>query len=238
MPQALVRGLGKIANDDPLDFRPLMVGSDVVVVLAADDVGVHSAATDVFADLVEQQDVGRLKGQPRDPLFGQDEQLLLAIFEFVGCNGLNFGRFIVGVLDDADSGDDAAFGEDFAGDAADDLTEAVVHDGAVIDFCAFVLAQADEHHFHQARFDIADEIRMRLDAADDEHVIGAEGVLIEMHGKAFGGLADDDGFHAGADGAAAVALGDAVAFDELALAFGSAAAVATHGGDDKGLSAE
>src|SRR5437870_5463886 len=64
-------------------------------------------------------------------------------------------------------------------------------------------------------------------------MIGAERLLVEMHGKSFGGLADYDRLHAGADRAAAVALGDAVAFDQLALAFCGAAAVAAHGGDDE-----
>ena len=52
-------------------------------------------------------------------------------------------------------------------DAAHDLAEAVVVDRAVIDLGPLVLAQADEHHLHQAAFDVADEIGVRLDAAAD-----------------------------------------------------------------------
>ena len=213
-----VRGLGQVANDDPLDFGPFVLGRDMIVELAADDVGVHARAADVLADLVEQQDIGRLERQARNPLLGQHEQFLLAILEFVRRDGLNLGRLVVGVFDDADAGDDAALGQHFAGDAADDLPEAVVHDRPVIDLRPFVLAQADQHHLHQARFDVADEIRVRLDAADDEHVVGTESVLVEMHRKALGGLADDDRLHAGADRAAAVLLRDAVAFDQLRAA--------------------
>src|SRR5262245_41530554 len=101
-----------------------------------------------------------------------------------------------------------------------------------------MLAQADEHHFHEARFNISDEVGVRLDAADDEDVVSAEGVLVEVDRKALGGLADNDGFHAGADRAAAVAFGNTVAFDQLALAFGGAATVAAHGGNDEGFSAK
>ncbi len=57
-------------------------------------------------------------------------------------------------------------------------------------------------------------------------------------GKTLGGLADDDGFHAGADRAAAVLFGDAVRFQHADLPFGRAAAVAAHGGNDKRLRAE
>src|SRR4051812_13969670 len=71
-----VGGFGQIANDDPLDFGPFVVGGDVIVVFAADDIGVHPAAADVLADLIEQQDVGGLEGEPRNPLLGQNEQLL------------------------------------------------------------------------------------------------------------------------------------------------------------------
>ena len=42
------------------------------------------------------------------------------------------------------------------------------------------------------------KLGVRLDAADDEHVVGPEGVLVEMDRKAFGRLADDDRLHAGA----------------------------------------
>ena len=145
---------------------------------------------------------------------------------------------VVGVFDDADARDDAALGEHLAGHAADDLAEAVVQDRPVIDLRPFVLAQADQHHLHQARFDIADEIRVRLDAADDQHVIGAEGVLVEMDRKAFRRLADDDRLHARPDRAAAIRLGDAVAFDQLALPFGRAAAVAAHRRHDERLGAQ
>ena len=124
-----------------------------------------------------------------------------------------------------------------AGDAADDLPEAVVLNRAVIDLRAFVLAQADEHHLHQAAFDVADEAGVRLDAADDQHVVGLEGVLVEVDRKAFGRLADDDRLHARADRAAAELLGDAVAFEQLALPFGRAAAVAAHRRHDERLGA-
>ena len=72
----------------------------------------------------------------------------------------------------------------------------------------------------------------------DHHVVGSEGVLVEMDGKAFGRLAHDDRLHARANRAAAELLGDAVALDQPALPLGRAAAVAAHRRHDERLRAE
>ena len=96
------------------------------------------------------------------------------------------------------------------------------------------LAQADEQHLHQAALDGGGEVGVRLDAVADQDVVGLHGEAIEVQRHALGSVADDDGFRAGADGAAHGRLGDAVGFQHAALAFGGAAAVAAHGGDQEG----
>ena len=78
---------------------------------------------------------------------------------------------------------------------------------------AYTVGEATAEAAREAGFDIADEAGVGLDAADDQDVVGTVSVLIKMNRKTFSGLADDDGFHAGADGAAAIFFGDAVAFD-------------------------
>ena len=83
-----------------------------------------------------------------------------------------------------------------------------------------MLAEADEHHLVQARFDGPDEASVRFDAAADEDVVGAERMLVEVDGDAMRGGVDDDGFHRRADFGAGEFLGDAVTFDDLALSFG------------------
>ena len=108
----------------------------------------------------------------------------------------------------------------------------------MIDFGSFVLAQADEHHLHQAAFDIADEIGVRLDPIADQHVVGAEGMAIEMDVETLGRLADDDRLHAGANRTAAERFGHAVRLEHRALALGRAAAVAAHGRHDERLGAQ
>ena len=80
--------------------------------------------------------------------------------------------------------------------------EAVVLDRPVVDRRPRALSQADEHHLHQPALDRADETGVRLDAVADQDVVGLEGVAIEVDGDSFGGPADDDRLHAGADRAA------------------------------------
>ena len=120
------------------------------------------------------------------------------------------GRFLVGVFNHGHASQDVAVAEYLIDDAADDLGEAVVEDGAVIDGGPVAFAQADEHHLHQAAFDVADESGMWLDAIEDHDVVGLEGVAVEMHVETLGRSADHDGIHAGTDGAAQGFFGDPV----------------------------
>src|SRR5690606_36639438 len=62
---------------------------------------------------------------------------------------------------------------------------------------------------------------------------GVKSMLIEMHRKAFGRFADDHRLHTRQDWATAELFRDAKAFDQLALAFGRAAAVTAHRRHDK-----
>ena len=54
-----VRLVGQAADEDPLAADVVLVSRGVVVVFAADDVGVHAGAADVLADLVDDQQVAR-----------------------------------------------------------------------------------------------------------------------------------------------------------------------------------
>ena len=98
----------------------------------------------------------------------------------------------------------------------------------MIDLCPSVFTETDQHHFHQPAFDIAGKPGVRFDPAADYYVVGLIGVFVEMHRNALGGLAHDDGIHAGLDRTSHRLLGDAVALDDLTLSFGGAAAVAAH----------
>ena len=81
-------------------------------------------------------------------------------------------------------------------------------------------------------------IGVRLDAAGEDETIGLGSVLIHVDRHPVVRLAELHDFHGRADRAAHVALGDAVAFENTALTFDSAAAMAAHGGEDEGLRAQ
>ena len=130
----------------------------------------------------------------------KSQQFDLAFVELFRRDGGDAAGFVIGVLDDRQTAEDVAFSEHFAGDGTDDLAEARLHDGPVIDFRPVVLAQADQHHLVQARLDVADEPRVRLDAVDDQHMIGLGGVFVEMDRQTVGRLGHDDGFHRRANG--------------------------------------
>ena len=101
-----------------------------------------------------------------------------------GSHGFDLGRLFVTVFDDRQPGHDRAAGQHFAADALDDLAEGVILKRAVIDLGPVVIAQPDQHHLHQAAFDLAGEIGVRLDAAANQHVVGLEGLAVEIDRKA------------------------------------------------------
>src|SRR5262245_17390176 len=101
-----------------------------------------------------------------------------------------------------------------------------------------MFAEADHHHLHEPAFDRPVIAGVRLDARDDADVIRLRRDLIEHDRKAFAGRAERHGFHRGANWGADEGLGDAVAFQNLALPLGEAAAVAAHGGYQKRLGAQ
>ncbi len=216
------------ADGDPFHLRPLVGDRLVVIELAAHHVRVHARAADVLADAVDQEHVGPCKRQPRQPALGQHQQIPLAGLELGGHNGLDARRLIVSVFHHRQAGQDVAAAEHFAGHAADDLLETEILDGAVVDLRPFAVAQADQEHFHQAAFDRAGKARVRLDAVANHDVVGFEGQAVEVDRKAFGGAAQNDRFHTGADRAAGKLFRHAVRLDQFPLTFGRAAAVAAH----------
>ncbi len=57
-----VRLFGEAANGDAFDFRELVRCGYVFVLFSTDDVGVHAAPRDLFADLVHEEEVCLLEG--------------------------------------------------------------------------------------------------------------------------------------------------------------------------------
>ena len=96
------------AEADPLHLGRLAGDGLVVVELAAHDVRIEAHAADVLAHAVDHQHVDRVERQAGHPLAGQGEQLRLAGFELRRLDGLDQGRFVVGVFHDRQSRHDAA----------------------------------------------------------------------------------------------------------------------------------
>ena len=122
-------------------------------------------------------------------------------------------------------------------DGADDVFEAELVGVGVIALRAGELAEADRHHLEQAAFDLAGEIGVPLDAADEHDAVGFVGVPIHEGFDAVGGLAERDHFQLADHRAAHGGLGDAVVGEHVGLTLGGGGAVAAHGRKDEGLHA-
>lgn len=227
-----MRFFRQTADEDPLDPVFVIGGRGVIVVLPADDVGVHTGSADVLADLINDQQSDGPERQTRQPLPGQLEQFHFAFIKAFRRDSFNQSGFVLRVLDNADSAQHAALLQHGFAHRADDLKKAVVEDRSVIELRAFVLAESDQHHLVQPGLHRPDETRVRLDPAADDDVIALESMLVEVNRDALRSLIDNHRFHAGPDLRTAEFLGDAIAFDDAALAFRGASAVTAHGGND------
>ena len=228
----------EIPDEEPQDAGRVSVHRSAFVAFTPHHVGIDAGAADVFTHLVDDQQVHVVEGQPGTPGLGFDQKLLFHVFEVRRGNGGNLRRFVVAVFEQGDAECDRHFFPDRLPHNAYDLVEGMVDDSAVVNGGAFVLAEADEHHFHQAAFDLADEAGVGFDAVDDDHVVGFRGAFVEIDGHAEIGNVNFNNVHGGFDRGADCLFCDAVPRQNLRLALGCAAAVATHRRNDKGPGAK
>ena len=92
--------------------------------------------------------------------------------------------------------------------------------------------------FVQPRLDRTLEARVRLDAVDGEDPVGAQRVVVEVHGHAARRRGDDLVVHRGPDLGTDRLLGDAERVEHLQLALGGGPTVAPHRRHDERLGAE
>ena len=203
----------------------------------AGHVGVHTVAGNVLADLVHHQHVALVEQQVGDGLVGNFLQLGLLGDDLLGSQSLDEVSVVVGVLNDGNAAQDGRVLHD--GPAV--LLHQLVHDGGALmmdALGAFLLAQADGHHLHQAALIGAAEGGVGLDAVEEDNAVRLGGVLVDEYRLvADTGDADLDRLHGALDGAAHGLFGNAVIPENLGLALGGGTAVAAHSGHNVGLSA-
>jgi len=196
----------------------------------AHDVEVHAGAADVLADLAQHDEVERFERNAGQILPGQLQQVGLGVLDGGGGEDGDGRRLVEAVFDDGDAGDYGQLGDDDSCGVGDSASDA-----PTVERCrAAFLAEADGQHFEEAAFPATAEGGVGLDTVDDQDGIRLGGVGVEVDGHALLGHADLDHVHAAADGGSRA---QAVALQHGALAFGCAAAVAAHGGDEEWLPA-
>ena len=85
-----------------------MVGRLVRVMSAAHDAQIEPGSTNVLADLIDQENIGRRERHARHPSSGLHEQRLFPLFESLGRHGLDPRRPSPRVFDDGEAGENRA----------------------------------------------------------------------------------------------------------------------------------
>ena len=205
--------------------------------VAAGNVRVHARTGNVFADFFHHQHVDFVELQARHQFLGFCQQHGFAFENLFGRDDLDDRGLVRGVLHHGDAEQHVLLREDelrrFRQQLAEHIHAVAVQRGGADD-----LAHADRQHLDDAGFDRCTEVGMRLDARDDDDRVGFGGMLVHVDRHAVVEFAHFHDVHAGLNGAADVVLGDAVAFQHFALAFGSGAAVAAHRRENERLGAE
>jgi hypothetical protein len=221
----------KVPQNDARDARPLAFLL-VDVHDPADHLGVEPGAGDVLADLVDQQDVQSVEGQRGVVLPGLGEQLRLALEHGRGRHRFQAAHRVGLVFQNGDAASDGQFPEQDPRDRLDGLDIADPHRELVHDLGPGDPAQAHDRHLEQAGLDLADELRVLLDAVDDEDVIRFDRRAVGID-RAPLGFADLHGVHAVVDRRCQGFRGLAEMPEDLDLPRSRAAAVAAHGRQDE-----
>src|SRR5579862_6079898 len=103
----------------------------------------------------------------------------------------------------------------------------------VVTLCAGELAQTDGHHFEQTAFDLAAEVGVPFDAADEHYAVAVEGVLIHESLDAVGCFPERHHVQRADDRAAHCSLVNAVLGQNCGLPLGGSGAVTAHGREDE-----
>ena len=154
-------------HENPFATNRISVGASVVIVLSPDHICIEPCSTDVLSDLINNKQVGDRERQPGQPLGRQLEKLLFAFKKPCGGDRFDQGGFIIGILNNRQTADDATLGNHGSRNRSNDFHKTVISNGSMINLGPFVLTETDQHHFVKPRFDVADKARMRLHSTDN-----------------------------------------------------------------------
>src|SRR4051794_10218891 len=104
-------------------------------------------------------------------------------------------------------------------------------------FRADLFAQADGGHFKKAGSDAGFVFGMGFDSAEDDNTVGNGSEFVQMSGRACFRAAKLQSIHGGPNRHPDRFFADAEPAQQLSLAGGSGAAMATHGRDDEWFAA-
>ena len=201
--------------------------------VAPDHVGVAACPADVFADLVNDEQVDVVKEELAHFFLGNGLECGVRFHKILGGAYLNVADIVVGILHHAHAEGQLSGGEELLSHLRKKLGETVKAEGVELGG-ASVIAQPDGHHFQQAAFMGSPKLRVGLHLVEDNDAVGLEGQLVAIERLA-AYLPIGNHLHGGANGGAHGRLGDAVSRQQLHLSGGVGTAVASHGRHDEWL---
>ena len=137
--------------------------------------------------------------QTCQPMLGEDQHLLLPLFEVASVRTFHLRGVLVGVLDQPRPNRSASLPHGST-NRADHLIERILQQNAMVCQCAGMFAEADHGHLEQAALDGTFVTGMRLDPRNHADMIRLGSVPIQDDRKTFVGVTERHHVHGGADG--------------------------------------
>src|SRR5262249_33735622 len=154
---------GEIADEDPANVGPERAldgdAAHIAVDGATDHIGIHAAAADVFAHLIDDQQIDFLEGQEGHHLPRFLDEHVLHRLDFLAWQDRNLAGVVELILEDADAAQHRRITDDLPGDAANRLLIADPRRGHVHRVRALLLSEPDDGHLHDAAAESAAEVR-------------------------------------------------------------------------------
>ena len=153
----------------------------------AGNIGIHAVAGDVLAQLIHDQNIRLVHPDAAQQPIGFLQQLRLLLPDFRCVQSGDLVGLVIGVFDDAHTGDDIGVVKDHPRKLGHDAAH-VLEAGLVDGFRAMLLAHTDDGHFQKAALIGAAERSVGLDPAAEDHAVRFVGVLVLIDGASLNGV--------------------------------------------------